>query len=81
MRLVMRGTAVGALLGAVVGLILGLIANPPTAWFATIEIGLPAAVAGAGIGLVVGVIVTIRHRIRVQRMHRNAPEADSIQPS
>lgn len=76
---VARGTAIGALVGAVAGLILGVIANPPTAWFATLEIGLPAAVAGAIIGFVAGLVVMIRRHIRVERTHDSAPEPDSIQ--
>ena len=80
MGFVVRGTATGALLGALAGLILGVIANPPTAWFATIEIGLPAAIAGAAIGLVIGVVVTIRHHVRAQRTHDSASEPDSTQP-
>jgi hypothetical protein len=80
MRFVLGGTAIGALLGAVAGLILGVIAYPPTAWFATIELGLPAAAAGAAIGLALGVFVTIRQHIRVQRTHASASEPGSIQP-
>lgn len=80
MGFVVRGAAISALLGAAVGLVLGLIANPPTAWFAVLEIGLPAAVAGAGIGLVFGLIVTIRRRVRMQRGYDKASEHNSIQP-
>ncbi len=76
---VARGTVIGALVGAVAGLILGVIANPPTAWFATLEIGLPAAVAGALIGLVAGVVVMIRRHVRVERKPDSTPEPDSIQ--
>jgi hypothetical protein len=67
---VVRGTAIGAIVGATVGLVLGLITNPPTAWFAIIEVGLPAAVVGAAIGLFSGVIVRLRHRIRARLIDR-----------
>ncbi|SHG97347.1 hypothetical protein SAMN05443575_2990 [Jatrophihabitans endophyticus] len=40
--------------GLVVGLVVGLTAYPPTAWFAAAEIGIPALIVGALIGLVVG---------------------------
>jgi len=52
----LRGSAAAGALGGVVGLILGLLANPPTAPFAVIEVGVPAAIAGglvamAGFGI------------------------------
>jgi hypothetical protein len=46
--------------GCIAGLILGLIAYPPTAWFATFELGAPAALAGWIIGLLVGFLVSAR---------------------
>jgi hypothetical protein len=50
--------AVGAFVfgvpGGVAGLVLGLLAYPPTAWFAVFEIGLPCAVLGTFVGLVLG---------------------------
>lgn len=78
MGFVARGAAISALVGATVGLVLGAIANPPTAWIAILEIGVPAAVAGAGIGLVVGLIVTIQHRVRMRRTYNTASEHNSI---
>jgi len=44
--------------GAMVGLVIGLRAYVPTAWAATLEVGLPAALLGALLGLVVGSLVT-----------------------
>ena len=67
---VVRGTAIGGLVGATVGLILGLIAYPPTAWFAIIEVGLPAAVVGAAVGLLSGVIVRVREQTRARPTDR-----------
>jgi uncharacterized membrane-anchored protein len=51
---IVRWTAVtcGAL-GLVTGLVVGLFAYLPTAWFAAFEIGIPAAFAGAALGLVI----------------------------
>lgn len=46
------GAAVSGALGGVAGLIVGLIVHPPTAWFAVLELGIPAAVAGGIVGLV-----------------------------
>jgi len=40
--------------GCVVGLVLGLRAHWQTAWFAVAEVGAPAALLGAAIGLIVG---------------------------
>ncbi len=46
--------------GGVVGLVLGWQAHPPTAWFAVLEVGVPAGVAGGVLGLFVGVVVRWR---------------------
>ena len=47
---------------AVVGLIVGLHVYPPTAWFAVFELGVPAAIVGALLGLASGLSVRgIRH--------------------
>jgi len=54
--------AVTALVGAAVGLVLGLRAYPPTAWFAVVEVGLPAALVGAVVGLGAGTLATASHR-------------------
>ena len=42
------------LLGSLAGLVLGLLSHPPTAWFAVLEVGVPAALLGALAGLAVG---------------------------
>ncbi len=50
-------------LGLVVGLVIGLRAYIPTAWAAAFEIGIPATMAGALIGLaIVGVRGLLRRR-------------------
>ena len=52
-------------LGGLCGLVLGLIAYPPTAWFAVLEVGVPAAFVGGLGGLVVGGLVWLARRARV----------------
>ena len=53
------GAGSAALIGAIAGLIIGLFVYAPTAWFAAIELGLPAAVVGAVVGALAGMIVTL----------------------
>ena len=53
-RFAVLGAVAFGVLGGVLGLVLGLISYPPTAWFAVVEVGVPAAVAGAVVGLGVG---------------------------
>jgi hypothetical protein len=52
------------MIGAIAGLIVGLRVNPPTAWFAVIEVGVPVALAGGLAGLVGGSIVAASRRLR-----------------
>jgi hypothetical protein len=52
---------------AVVGLVIGLIVHAPTAPFALVELGLPAAIVGGVIGLSTGVIVLAGRRIKQSR--------------
>lgn len=60
-RFVVVGAVCLFVVGGVVGLIVGLFANPPTAWFAVIEVGIPGAIVGAIVGLLVGAVaITIR---------------------
>ena len=61
------GLVTGFLIGGVVGLIVGLAAYPPTAWFAVFELGVPAAIVGAALGLTVGGVVALVRRIRGRR--------------
>ena len=50
--------------GAIVGLVVGLDANPSTAWFAVFEAGIPAALLGGIVGILIGTVVYAvrRHR-------------------
>jgi len=58
------GAGSAALIGAIAGLIIGLFVYAPTAWFAAIELGLPAAVVGAVVGALVGTIGALTGRPR-----------------
>lgn len=46
---VVGAVALGAI-GGMVGLVIGLVTYPPTAWAATIEVGLPCAFVGFAAG-------------------------------
>lgn len=50
--------------GAIAGLVIGLFVYAPTAWAATIEVGLPTAVLGAALGLAIGSVVYAVRRVR-----------------
>jgi hypothetical protein len=50
--------------GGIVGLVIGLFAYAPTAPFAVVEIGFPATILGAIVGLVAGTIAAMALRIR-----------------
>lgn len=52
-EIVLWTAAICGALGMVVGLVIGMFAYLPTAWFAAFEIGIPAAYAGAVLGLVI----------------------------
>lgn len=56
-RFVVVGMVAAGALGGLVGLIVGLRVYPPTAWFAIFELGVPAAIVGALLGLVSGLSV------------------------
>ena len=51
-------------LGAIIGLIVGLHVYAPTAPFAVVELGLPAAIVGGVLGLVAGMIVAAGRRVQ-----------------
>lgn len=57
-RIVLTVTAAAALTGAVAGLAVGLVAYPPTAPFAAVELGLPAAIVGFLLALPVAGLAT-----------------------
>lgn len=57
-RFVVVGAGCLGVVGGIVGLIVGLFAYPSTAWFAVIELGIPAAIVGAVGGLLVGAVAS-----------------------
>ncbi|MGO9333294.1 MAG: hypothetical protein ACLQCU_04430 [Acidimicrobiales bacterium] len=61
------GAASVGTIGAVVGLVVGHIVYAPTALFAVVELGLPAAIVGGVIGLSTGVVVIAGRRIKQSR--------------
>lgn len=64
-RAVVIGATCAGIIGGIVGLVAGLHAYAPTAPFAVVELGLPATIAGAVTGLVIGsIILTIRRVAR-----------------
>lgn len=62
-RAVVIGTASAGVVGAIIGLVVGLRTYAPTAPFAVVELGLPAAIMGAVAGLAIGSIILAIRRI------------------
>jgi len=63
-RYVAIGMTSAFVVGGLVGLVLGLLAYPPTAGFAVLEIGVPAAILGSVIGALVGATTLAVRRAR-----------------
>lgn len=55
--------------GVITGFVIGLEVHAATAWAAMFELGVPAAVAGAGAGFLVGCALAFFNRFR---RHRSA---------
>ena len=62
-RFAIVASAAAFLLGAIAGLIIGLIAYPPTAWFAVLELGIPAGLLGAVGGALTGLVVSCIQKV------------------
>ncbi len=62
LRFAVVGSTVAGVLGGVLGLVLGWRAYPPTAWFAVIEVAVPAAIVGAALGAFAGLVTVIVQR-------------------
>jgi hypothetical protein len=61
-RFAVIGAVVFGIAGGIAGLISGLLAYAPTAWFAVIELGMPAALVGGVTGFLVGFVAqAVRH--------------------
>lgn len=73
-----RAACVGALsagaVGAIVGLVVGIEAYPPTAWFAVLELGVPAACAGGVVGLFAGLVPSLAGGTSRRIKQRRAPD-------
>jgi len=63
LRWAFLGAGVAGLVGAIVGLTVGLFVFVPTAVFAMFEIGLPAALLGGVLGLLIYGLVAVARRI------------------
>jgi hypothetical protein len=60
------GSVIFGVVGCVVGLVVGVLTYPATAWFATFEVGVPAAFLGAMSGVTAGLLaLAYRSRTRV----------------
>jgi hypothetical protein len=66
-RFVVVCSTTALLFGGLVGLVLGLRAYPPTAWFAVLEVGVPAGILGALLGAFVGMVTATMQRISRSR--------------
>lgn len=69
LRMVVYGALVTGLAGCVAGLVIGLSVYAPTAWFATLEVGIPAAMIGSNLGLVLGSLIVVVRTIRRRVFH------------
>ena len=84
-RAAVMGAAFAGITGAIAGLVVGLLTNPPTAPFAVVELGLPAAVVGALGGLVTGLVVFALRRITptevgAAEVSQRSPQVDAWVP-
>ena len=61
-RLAVAGAALLGSLGGIAGLVVGLRVHASTAWAATFEVGVPAAVLGAMLGLAFGSVAAVSRR-------------------
>jgi hypothetical protein len=62
-RAVVGGMTSAGVIGAIAGFVVGLRRYAPTAPFAIVELGLPAAIVGALVGLAIGLILLAIRRI------------------
>lgn len=67
LRHVVAGVVTLGSLGGVAGLVVGLFVHASTAWFAVLELGVPAAVVGGLLGVVSGCVA--RGAVALRRPH------------
>ena len=53
------GMLLGGVAGVLIGLVVGLHVHAATAWAAMFELGIPGAVAGAGVGFLFGCVLAL----------------------
>jgi hypothetical protein len=75
-RWVILGALFAGVTGGIAGLVVGLFAYPPTAPFAVVELGFPAALAGGVVGLVAGMTTATAFRIRRHAVRLEAPGSE-----
>jgi hypothetical protein len=75
-RWVTLGALFAGVAGGLVGLVVGLFAYPPTAPFAIVELGFPAALAGGLVGLVAGMTTATAFRIRRHAVMLEVPGSE-----
>jgi ABC-type uncharacterized transport system permease subunit len=63
------GASSAGAIGAITGLVVGLDAYAPTAWFAVVELGVPAAIAGGAFGFIAGIVTSTARRVRRHHPH------------
>ncbi|WP_082530732.1 hypothetical protein [Aeromicrobium sp. Root344] len=62
LRSLVLGVLIGGAAGGIAGLTLGLHTYVPTAWFAVLEVGIPAALVGGLLGTMVGLMLWACHK-------------------
>ena len=67
LRYLVIGALAAGIPGCIAGLAIGLRVYAPTAWFATFELGIPSALAGAVLGMVTGSVVVAVQKARSDR--------------
>ena len=63
------GASSAGAIGAIAGLVVGLDAYAPTAWFAVLELGVPAAITGGVFGFIAGLVTSTARRVKRHHAH------------
>lgn len=75
-RWAILGALIAGVTGGIAGLVVGLFAYAPTAPFAVVELGFPAALAGGLVGLVGGITTATASHIRRHAVRLEAPGSE-----